>query len=87
MGGEWSIEKGRVGNSQGIRPWPVFLNEPGPPDMPQHCSALNVTDHEAKVSCVPGYLGGEPLDFHVEKQSPHDNRETVSVREAISKGY
>ena len=50
----------------------------GAPGPPRHCVALNVTDHEARLDCQPGYDGGEPLDFVVDKQSPHDDLERVS---------
>ena len=55
----------------------VVCHAAGAPGPPRHCVALNVTDHEARLGCQLGYDGGEPLDFVVDKQSPHDDLERV----------
>lgn len=46
----------------------------GIPDSPQICEAMNVTAHNVTIHCLPGYKGGESLQFYVEKESPHVDR-------------
>lgn len=42
----------------------------GVPDPPQICSLINHTSSEVLVTCIPGYAGGEGLDFEVEHTGP-----------------
>ena len=39
--------------------------------MPHWCELLNVTAVTASLKCLPGYGGGEQLDFPVEKSGSH----------------
>ena len=48
----------------------LFCFLTGIPDPPQSCLLRNVTAYEAMIYCLPGYLGGENLNFEVEKTGP-----------------
>ena len=56
-------------NIEGNLTLDVELQAPGPPDSPQSCSVASLSAHEVVVSCIPGFDGGLPLDFYVEKQT------------------
>ena len=51
----------------------------GIPDAPSSCILNSVSQYTAVMTCVPGYAGGEPLEFMVYKSSPFHPQAEVYV--------
>ena len=60
----------------------------GLPDVPRRCDELNTTANTSVVSCLPGFDGGEPLDFSVYKSEvtrpPEETRSTFTMDEGLA---
>ena len=58
-------------------------DQSGIPDAPQYCDKLNVSTHTAQLACLPGYRGGEDLDFQAYKLAVNIDKVTIFTMKFI----
>ena len=43
----------------------------GPPDEPLLCTLYNISNYDVVISCVPGFNGGAPVTFAIQKSGSY----------------